>query len=101
MPGKAIIEITKAGSDDEVRDSGLIVFHGTDGKSWQPNLDWELGTVVALGTGDWVPVGIGDQVIIRAPSGGAAGTDIGYVLEAKRGQFVAVDEAEIVCKFEE
>lgn len=101
MDGKAIVEITKAGRDDEVLASGLIVYHSTEGKDWSPNLDWEIGKVVALGTGDWVPVGIGDSVFIQAPSGGVAGADIGGIFGEKKGRIVVIDAAEIVCKVED
>lgn len=97
---RALIEVIRKGTDDEVHESGLIVIHGTDSKQWKPEFDYEIGTVRALGEGDeWEPVEVGDQVMVRAPSGGQAGSDIGHVVGGtKNGALIIVKVEEIVCK---
>lgn len=97
---RALIEVTQKGTDEKELASGLVVVHGTSAKEWQPKLDWEIGTVLALGEGDeWEPVEEGDQVMVRAPSGGVAGSDIGPVVGGLRnGKLIIVKVEEIVCK---
>lgn len=99
--GKAIVTVEKAGTDDESLPSGLIVVHGDNTQSYQRHFDWELGTVEALGEGDWEPVTVGDRVFIQNPGGGAAGADIGGVVGESRGRVVVIDRDEIVAKLED
>ncbi len=97
---RAVIEITERGTDDQITGGGMVIVHGVTNKAWQPNLDFEIGTVVSMGEGDWEPVEVGDEVIIRAISGGVAGSDIGRYFGRPRGELVIVDIEEIVCKLE-
>lgn len=98
---KAIIRITKRGRDEETTDSGIVVFHSESNHSYDPSLDWEQGRVLALGPGDWGPVRLGDLVIIQAPSGGVAGSDIGVKFGMPQGRLVVITMDEVVCKVEE
>ena len=98
---RALVEVMSRGTDEEELASGLLVVHGTGNQQWQPDLDWEIGTVIELGeSDDWEPVEVGDQVMVRAPSGGRAGSDIGNVVTGyqKNGQLIIVEREEIVCK---
>jgi hypothetical protein len=100
--GKAVVEITRRGRDEEIRSSGLIVHHTKENKGYSVDLDWERGTIVALGPNtDWTPLTIGSEVIVQAPSGGMAGADVSATVGRRRGEVVIVDVEEIVCNLEE
>ena len=100
LPGRALVEITKTGRDAELRDDGLLVVHGKGNDEWQPSLDWEVGKVLALGEGDFEPVQVGDSVLVRAPSGGEAGVDVGPTFGRARGELIMVEAEEMLCKVE-
>ncbi len=101
LEDRALVEVTVKGTDDLTLQSGLVVVRSTDNKHWMPEFDWEIATVIELGeSDDWEPVEVGDQVMVRAPSGGRAGTDIGHMVTGykKNGALIIVKREEIVCK---
>ena len=67
-------------------------------KRYHAELDFEFGEVLALGEGDFEPVEVGDRVMVRAISGGAAGADISREVGEERGTVIVVLRDEIVAK---
>ncbi len=96
--GKAVVELEQKPS---VTDSGLHVVRENHGKNFQPTEDYEIGTVLSIGGEGWEPVEVGDRVMVRAISGGAAGADIGASVGRERGEIIVVDREEMVCKIGE
>ncbi len=96
MKDKAVVRLEKKEDVLETR-SGLqyVVAHG-DG--YKASIDWEMGEVLALGhevAEDGLTVG--DQIIVRAISGGVAGADISREVGEARGSVIVVLRKEIVC----
>lgn len=92
---RAVIQLIER---DRTTESGLEIVKLDRSKDFDPFDDYEMGTVASLGAGEgWEPLEIGDTVIVRAISGGAAGADIGPAMGKGRGEVVVVDREEIVC----
>ena len=84
----------------KVTASGLHVVRDKT-KNYQPEDDYETGIVRSMGEGDWEPVEVGDRVVVRAMSGGAAGADISSALDDTTKQTIVVLRDEVVCVIEE
>jgi len=93
---KAIVEL-----DERVTmtPSGLHVVHENAGQNYRPEEDYETGVVAALGESEhgWEPVEVGDRVVVRAQSGGAAGADISNQLDRPAGEVIVVLRDEVLC----
>lgn len=93
---RAVVELAER---DDTTESGLVLVRLRDEtKYYQPEDDYEIGIIRALGDGGgWEPAEVGDTVMIRARSGGAAGADIGQAMNRDRGEVVVVERDEIVA----
>lgn len=92
---RAIVELEE---DVKVLPSGLEIVRDNAGKNYQPSEDFETGHVIAVGDHEaFYPVAVGDRVIVRAPSGGAAGADIGHAFGRNRGELIIVEHTEIMA----
>jgi hypothetical protein len=93
---RAIVEIIPRG--DRVTASGIEIVKLGRTKDYDPFDDYEMAILRQIGEGGgFEPAEVGDVVIIRAPSGGAAGADIGLSMGRNRGEIVVVEREEIVC----
>lgn len=93
---KAIVELEER-KTVKATDAGLLVYHDNNGRAYQPSEDFEVGTVLSLGEGDWEPLRVGDRVMVRGESGGKAGADIGGSFGLKANEVVVVSSAEVMC----
>lgn len=96
---KAIVELEEKQAV-QVTDSGLLVFHENAGQEYQPEMDFEIGTILSLGVGAWDGVAEGDRVMVRGGSGGKAGADIGHAFGRKVDEVVVVGVDEVICVLE-
>lgn len=96
MPERALVRIKPK---DTTTPSGMMVVRNYQ-KNHIPSEAFEIGTIQALGEGDWDPVSVGDDVVIQAKLGGLAGVDVSIQFGEHRGTVAVVGLDEIVAKVE-
>lgn len=99
IKGKAVVRLDPK-ADIPLSTGSIYVARGFGNKKemYHQQFDFETGTVVSLGEGDFEPVEVGDRVIVRAISGGVAGADISKDLGEPRNSVIVVLRDEIVAK---